>query len=42
MAQGKERGRFRGLKHASTRLTTGWEYIGEALPYRQARSLLGE
>jgi ABC-type uncharacterized transport system YnjBCD ATPase subunit len=34
-------GRLRGLKHATTRLTAGFEYVGPALPAGQARSLLG-
>jgi GNAT superfamily N-acetyltransferase len=39
LAQGK--GKFARLKHASMRLTTGWEYIGEPMPHRQASNLLG-
>lgn len=37
------RGRDRvGLKHATTRLTAGFEYIGAALPRSQAAALLGK
>ena len=32
LALGREKGRFKRLRHADTRLTTGWEYVGEALP----------
>jgi GNAT superfamily N-acetyltransferase/ABC-type lipoprotein export system ATPase subunit len=42
LAGGRETGRFRSLRHAHTRLTTGWEYVGEPLPYRLARALLAE
>lgn len=42
LATGREKGRFRGLRHADSRLTTGWEYVGEAMPYRLARRLLAE
>lgn len=42
LALGKQRGRFKRLKHADTRLTTGWEYVGEAMPHRQAKALLAE
>ena len=40
LASGGER-RLRGLKHATTRLTAGFEYVGPALPAYQARALLG-
>jgi GNAT superfamily N-acetyltransferase len=40
LAAGAER-RLRGLKHATTRLTAGFEYVGPALPRRLARALLG-
>jgi ABC-type lipoprotein export system ATPase subunit/GNAT superfamily N-acetyltransferase len=36
-----ERGR-RGLKHATNRLTAGFEYVGPALPRYQACALLGK
>jgi hypothetical protein len=39
LAAGRER-RFSGLRHATTRLTTGFEYIGPALPRLLARALL--
>ena len=39
LASGRER-RLRGLKHATTRLTAGFEYVGPALPRAQARALL--
>ena len=39
LAKGRER-RLRGLKHAATRLTAGFEYVGPALPAEQARALL--
>jgi len=42
LAGGRETGRFKRLRHADTRLTTGWEYVGEALPPRLARALLAE
>ena len=32
--------RLRGLKHATTRLTAGFEYVGPALPRQQAGALL--
>ncbi len=38
LASGRER-RLRGLKHATTRLTAGFEYVGPALPRSQARAL---
>jgi hypothetical protein len=31
---------MRGLKHATTRLTAGFEYVGPALARSQARALL--
>ena len=34
------RSRERRVRHATTRLTAGFEYIGPALPFRQARALL--
>jgi hypothetical protein len=40
LASGRER-RLRGLRHALTRLTAGFEYIGPALPTFLARALLG-
>ena len=39
LATGRER--RRGLKHAATRLTAGFEYVGPALPRGQAPALLG-
>jgi GNAT superfamily N-acetyltransferase len=39
LASGRER-RLRALKHAATRLTAGFEYVGPALPRRLARALL--
>jgi GNAT superfamily N-acetyltransferase len=39
LASGRER-RLRSLKHAATRLTAGFEYVGPALPRRLARALL--
>ena len=39
LARGRER-RLTGLKHAATRLTAGFEYVGPALPADQARVLL--
>jgi ABC-type ATPase involved in cell division len=39
LASGRER-RLRGLKHAVTRLTAGFEYVGPALPGALARDLL--
>jgi hypothetical protein len=39
LAGGRER-RLRSLKHAATRLTAGFEYVGPALPRRLARALL--
>jgi hypothetical protein len=36
------RDRLRSLRHATTRLTSGFEYVGPALPRRQALELLGE
>jgi ABC-type lipoprotein export system ATPase subunit len=39
LAAGHER-RFGNFKHATTRLTAGFEYIGEPLPRREARVLL--
>ena len=41
LAAGRER-RMRGLKHATTRLTAGFEYVGPALPRSQARALLDD
>ena len=41
LAAGRER-RLRGLKHATTRLTAGFEYVGPALPRSQARALLAD
>jgi ABC-type lipoprotein export system ATPase subunit/GNAT superfamily N-acetyltransferase len=40
LAGGREK-RLRRLRHATTRLTAGFEYIGPALPRRLARLLLG-
>jgi len=40
LAAGRE-SRLKKLKHATTRLTAGFEYIGPALPRGQARALLG-
>jgi ABC-type lipoprotein export system ATPase subunit len=40
LAVGRER-RFRSLKHATTRLTAGFEYVGPPMPSRLARALLG-
>jgi GNAT superfamily N-acetyltransferase len=40
LATGRER-QMKGLRHATTRLTAGFEYIGPALPRDQARRLLG-
>jgi energy-coupling factor transporter ATP-binding protein EcfA2 len=40
LAAGRER-RLRGLRHATTRLTAGFEYVGPALPRLLARALLG-
>ena len=40
LAAGRER-RLRGLKHATTRLTAGFEYVGPALPRSQARRPAG-
>jgi hypothetical protein len=40
LAAGRER-RLTGLRHAATRLTAGFEYVGPALPAGQARALLG-
>jgi hypothetical protein len=40
LAVGRER-RLRKLRHATTRLTAGFEYIGPALPAFLARALLG-
>ena len=37
----RREGRMRGLKHATTRLTAGFEYVGPALARLQARALLG-
>ena len=42
LARGGEKGRFKRLRHADTRLTTGWEYVGPSLPHRLARALLAE
>jgi ABC-type ATPase involved in cell division len=39
LAGGRER-RLRSLKHAATRLTAGFEYVGPALPRRLALALL--
>ncbi|HZY89658.1 MAG TPA: ABC transporter ATP-binding protein, partial [Gemmataceae bacterium] len=39
LTTGRER-RLRALKHAATRLTAGFEYVGPALPRRLARALL--
>ncbi len=39
LARGRER-RLRGLKHATTRLTAGFAYVGPALPRRLANVLL--
>ncbi len=39
LASGRER-RLSGLKHATTRLTAGFEYVGPALPRSQARALI--
>ncbi len=40
LAAGKE-ARFRRLRHATTRLTAGFEYVGPAMPQGEARALLG-
>jgi GNAT superfamily N-acetyltransferase len=40
LASGRER-RLKGLRHATRRLTAGFEYIGPALPRRLALALLG-
>jgi ABC-type polar amino acid transport system ATPase subunit len=40
LAAGRER-RLRGLRHATTRLTAGFEYVGPPLPVFLARALLG-
>jgi ABC-type hemin transport system ATPase subunit len=37
----RRHGRIPGLKHATTRLTAGFEYVGPAMPARQARALIG-
>ena len=39
LAAGRER-RLTTLKHATTRLTAGFEYVGPALPRKLARALL--
>ncbi len=38
---GRGEARLKRLRHATTRLTAGFEYIGPALPGEQARRLLG-
>jgi hypothetical protein len=40
LAAGRER-RLTALRHATTRLTAGFEYTGPALPRRLAELLLG-
>jgi ABC-type lipoprotein export system ATPase subunit len=40
LARGRE-ARLKQLRHATTRLTAGFEYVGPALPREQARRLLG-
>ncbi len=40
LAAGRER-RLQSLKHATTRLTAGFEYVGPPMPFRLARALLG-
>jgi GNAT superfamily N-acetyltransferase len=41
LATGRER-KLKRLRHATTRLTAGFEYVGSALPRREALALLGE
>ncbi len=41
LSAGRE-GRLKGLRHATTRLTAGFEYTGPALAPRLARLLRGE
>jgi ABC-type lipoprotein export system ATPase subunit len=40
LAVSRER-KLKRLRHATTRLTAGFEYVGRALPHHQARAVLG-
>lgn len=40
LAKGRERGKFRAYQHADRRWTTGWEYVGPAMPRHEAERLL--
>jgi ABC-type lipoprotein export system ATPase subunit len=41
LAQGQEKKQFRRLKRATTRLTSGWRFVGKPMERRVAEQLLG-